>query len=308
MVSWSLDALDLEDPLNEEIWQHSPEEQERIQPYRDGWAIGEIGAQQAMRYPYRLPWVPDIVGRDWKSRDAVVIFGSAYGPLVGREGRPSFIAPHKYVRASNAAEFTKLYSEKVLQDRYYRRIAELGSTVVPVYRMIILDLGRVSFVRCSLDRDEGGDSVIGSTPELFTRHVQSPAANEWLWRRVLGTEAETVIALGKVAEHGILRLFSRNLRDVSIRDSSDASIRFVAKLEDHRWPLRNAHHSRTLKDRAAAASPPYWAVEGMTSEGILRAWRVAVVPHPTEARGDRSALVNYSVTSLRAAYQESTAS
>jgi hypothetical protein len=126
--------------LNAEIWAQSPEEQERIQPYRDVWAIGEVGAQQAMRHPHRLPWVPDVVGRDWQKPGAVVIFGSAYGAFVGREGRSGLVAPVEYARTPSAAVFTRLFHERVLPRRYYTRIAQLASAVVPSCRLVtILD-------------------------------------------------------------------------------------------------------------------------------------------------------------------------
>jgi len=303
MGFWSLDDLDLTDSLNRDIWTLSPEEQDRIQPYRSNWVPGEIGAQQAMRHPYRLPWVPDLVGRDWQNEDAVVIFGSAYGAFIGREDRPSSVAPHRYAGASSAAEFTKLFFDKVVPDRYYARIAELASTIVPSCRLaVVLDLCRVAFVRRLVERDKGGDGVVSNAPELFARYVESAVANDWLWRRVLGTKAETIVALGKVAEHGVLRLFASNLREVSIRDSSDANIRFPVKPGDHRWPRRSAHPKRTLKHRVEAGSPPYWAIEGRTSDGTQRAWCMAVVPHPTGAW--RPSFTTYPTTSaLRVAYR-----
>ncbi len=298
MAFWSLDQLDLMDPLNEEIWIRSPEEQESIQPYRDNWAIGETGAQQAMRHPHRLPWVPDIVGRDWRSREALTIFGSAYGAFVGREGRPGFVSPAEYARASSAAEFTKLFAAKVLPAPYYSRIARLASAVVPSCRLVgLLDVCRVAFVRCLEEDDEQGDRVVQCAPELFVRYIESPTANDWLWRRIVDSEAETVVALGLVAEHGVLRLFGRNLQEFSIRDSRGARIQFAMKPGDHRWPLRYAHSSRKLRQRIAEDSPSHWDVEGRTSAGTLRTWRVVVVPHPAARWSDPT----YPARALRAA-------
>jgi hypothetical protein len=82
-----IDELDLDDSINQEIWADSPNQLDHIQSYRADWKIGAVGAQQAMRHPHRLPWVPDPIGCDWKSRDAVFIFGSAYGPFIGGDDR-----------------------------------------------------------------------------------------------------------------------------------------------------------------------------------------------------------------------------
>ena len=67
MAFWALRNIDTRDALNEAMWAESPDVQATIQPYRDDWRVGEIGAQQAMRAPRRLPWVPDLVGVNWRS-------------------------------------------------------------------------------------------------------------------------------------------------------------------------------------------------------------------------------------------------
>jgi hypothetical protein len=286
MEFWSLDQLDLEDPINIEMWSRSAAEQDRIQPYRGDWQIGDVGAQQAMRFPHRLPWVPDPVGKGWDGRGALLVVGSAYGPFIGGDGRSHEIEPSEYACCS-CAEFGRVFFEKVIQRRpYYARVAELASAVVDSCRAVALfDLCRVAFVRRALGRDRGGDGVVTQAAQLFTNYVESPTPNDWLWRRVLGSEASVILALGTIAEHGVLRLFARNLRDPHIRDSADPSIRFDCKRDDHKWPTRYADGRRKLRDRVAAPSPLFWQVEGYTERGLHRAWRVVVVPHPTGAWG-----------------------
>lgn len=286
MDFWSLDHLDLEEPLNIEIWGRSAAEQDRIQPYRGDWRVGDVGAQQAMRFPHRLPWVPDPVGKDWCVRGALLVVGSAYGPFIGGDGRSHEIDPSEYACGS-CAEFGRVFFEKVIRRRpYYARVAEMASTVVASCRaMALFDLCRVAFVRRDVGRDQGGDGVVTQATQLFTNYVESPTPNDWLWRRVLGSESSVILALGTIAEHGVLRLFARNLRDFLIRDSADPSIRFNCRRDDYKWPSRYAAVRRKLRDRGAASSTPFWQVEGRTESGSHRTWRVAVVPHPTGAWG-----------------------
>lgn len=301
MPFWSLEYLDLEDSINVEIWNLSVDVQEQIQPYRDNWQLGEIGAQQAMRSPYRLPWVPDIVGHDWNKRQAVLVVGSSYGPFIGGDGRPHEIAPSEYARGSYK-EFGETFFAQIIRNRpYYRRVKEIVSEVVDSCRFLALfDLCRVAFVRRDPGRDKSNDKIINLAPELFTKYVESQTQNDWLWRRVLGSEANTVLTLGTVAEHGILRLFSRNLRDALISDSSDPTIRFSSNPIDYKWPARHANAERKLKHRTEVSIPPFWEVKGRTEAGMQRKWRVAVVPHPTGARGFS---LSDSQKVLRAAYE-----
>lgn len=264
MSFWSIDELDFNDPLNREIWSQSPEEQERIQPYRNNWIVGEIGAQQAMRHPFRLPWVPDPVGRDWQTRDALIICGSAYGPFIGGDGRIHEVQPRDYAACTSSAEFSKLFFQKVIRARsYYSQIAELASAAVRSCRLVALvDLCRVAFVRVSPLRDIGNDRIVRDNSKLFTTYIDSPIANQLLWRRIFMSQATTIVALGTIAEHGILRLFARNLRGVSICDSQNPTIRFFARDNDHRWPAQYAHILRKLHHRKEAPTPPYWDIRG----------------------------------------------
>ena len=301
MTFWSLSELDVEDRLNAEIWAQSPEQQEHIQPYRDDWRTGEIGAQQVMRSPYRLPWVPDPVGQEWRSDHAVLVFGSAYGPFIGGEGWHHELQPQDY-QVESSADFMKVFFEKVIYTRsYYSRIAQLASAVIPSCCLLgVVDLCRVAFVRRDFPCDHGGDKIARCAPELFTRYVESTAASNWLWRRILESRASTLVALGTIAEHGLLRLFNRHAKALSICDSQDSNIRFKTGSTDRRWPSQYARKGRKLKDRKEAQAPPYWNIVAQTSDDLPRSWRLTVVPHPTGARGGWDS--EYSRMAIRAAY------
>jgi hypothetical protein len=281
---WSVHELDLDDSLNLRIWTDSPGEQERIQPYRADWKIGDIGAQQAMRHPHRLPWVPDPVGLDWRSRDAMLILGSAYGPFIGGDNRPGEMEPQEY-DCESSGDFLKCFLRQVVETRpYYRKIADLASTAIPSCRLLALaDLCRVAYVRREDSKDFGGDLIARSAAELFSEFVESNTASMWLWRRIVESEASAMVALGTVAEHGILRLFSRHLQDFSIRDSQDETIRFLAREGNAGWLSQYAHGRRQLQDRSRATVPPFWEISGQVMGGVRRTWRLAVVPHPTGA-------------------------
>jgi hypothetical protein len=300
MNFWLLNNLDLRDKLNMEIWSRSIVEQEKIQPYQSNWQVGEIGAQQAMRFPFRLPWVPDLVGHDWNKQDSLLIVGSAYGAFIGGDGRQHEIAPHSYA-CETCEQFSKVFFEKMIggQRSYYARVSELASAVIKSCRSLALfDLCRVAFVRRAPRRDQFGDGIVNCAPELFTQYVETSKSNEWLWRRIIGSEATTILTLGTIAEHGILRLFARNLHDSLISDSIDSTIVFEVKNANHKWPARYAAIRRKLKSRKAMSSPPFWKVEGRTEAGLHRTWNVAVAPHP----GAREDFGSYAIEALREAY------
>ncbi|MEJ7710699.1 MAG: hypothetical protein WKF84_12735 [Pyrinomonadaceae bacterium] len=143
----------------------------------------------------------------------MLVVGSAYGSFIGGDGRRGEIAADLYA-SGTFEEFGKVFFEKVIRlRRYYIEVSKLASEVIDSCRLVALfDLCRVAFVRRASGCDIGGDGVVNCAPELFTQYVESAKSNEWLWRRVIGSEANTILALGTVAEHGVLRLFAHNLQ------------------------------------------------------------------------------------------------
>lgn len=275
--------------------------QATIQPYRDDWQIGEIGAQQAMRAPRRLPWVPDLVGVNWRSEKALIVVGSAYGAFITNSYGRHEMSPSDYDQPT-AGAFQKRFFDAVVAGReYYTRVARLtGHAIQDASHLALFDLCRVALVECGRPRDRGGDKVVSKAVGLFCRYVESTVPHGWLWRRFIGSDASAVVALGKVAEHGLLRLFATYLTHAHIVDSLDPSISFTA-LQSDRWPATPADRRRPISARTHQNTVAYWRVSGLTAAGTRRDWRVAVVPHPTGARDDRP---EYSRRAVAAAFLE----
>src|SRR5437867_6996490 len=76
----------MDDPINREIWFQSGDMQRQISQ-RHGVACG---AQQAMPKPDErrfgpdnpLPWVPDLVGTEFKSGNGILVVGSSYNGFI----------------------------------------------------------------------------------------------------------------------------------------------------------------------------------------------------------------------------------
>ena len=81
---WDQNSLDFNDELNHVIWSESPSHQMEIQHPNELQVPGSIGAQQAMIGQKPLPWVPDIVGKEWQSPQSIFVVGSAYAGFVKR--------------------------------------------------------------------------------------------------------------------------------------------------------------------------------------------------------------------------------
>jgi hypothetical protein len=142
---------------------------------------------------------------------------------------------------------------------------------------------------------------------LFAKYVESPTPADWIWRRIVGTEADTIVALGTVAEHGLIRLFAQRLHGVQCRDSDDSSIQFSIAGTGAKWPKYYAEAERMIHHRAARTSPPYWSISGVTHTGVHRTWRLAVAYHPSSRESRKASAVHstnaeYNVAALRAAY------
>jgi uracil-DNA glycosylase len=246
MTYWNADELDFEDPLNRKIWDQSPSLQLQIDPPDNLQLPGSVGAQQAMTGATPLPWVPDIVGRRVSEGKGIAILGSAYAGFIrGLSKRGNTITEHHY-RNTTMAEFQRAFLRHVVTEdpSYYRKIERSLSSVLPLDRVCLFDLCRVSFVQRASGtnanrKDDSGDRVVRADPAKFVSYVENETAEAWTWARIADSRPQIVVALGTIAEHGVLRLFAR--RSATIARTKNAADTWRSNAADtDRWPLRYA--------------------------------------------------------------------
>jgi hypothetical protein len=127
-----------------------------------------------LRFPYRLPWVPDLVGYDWQKRDALLIVESAYATFIGGDRRQHEIAPDLYASES-CEQFGKVFFDKLIggQRLYYRRVSKLASAVIKSCRLLALfDLCRVALVRRA-DECDKGVMELPNAPQSFLHNTSN---------------------------------------------------------------------------------------------------------------------------------------
>jgi len=121
---------------------------------------------------------------------------------------------------------------------YYGRIAALLCGYVPLENMVLMDLCRASFVR-----REGptavtsGDLVIKAALGVYQSYVEAGA--DWTWQRLSHSHVRMVIALGKLAEKGMLANLRNNGCKVdALRFRDQTGVRmFTASFPDNHPPL-----------------------------------------------------------------------
>lgn len=278
--TWTLDDVVLDDALNDEMWRESPTVQMAIQPPQATWGTDAFGVQQVMRGEPILPWVPDVVGRDHQLPGAVVVIGAAYAgilPRLGQErpGQDSLTAA-KVREMGGPSEFLRVFVPEVMpRFSYYRGIAKSMPSGVGARKLVLADLCRASFVRRSPICDVA-TGVVDAAPNLFSLYVEHERQQDWLWRRVNETRAEVLVALGTVAEHGVLRLLCR--RGASIRCSTASSVVFEPRPGE--WPCDHANTKRKIG--AWKDLPNGWWVASTRD----RTWKVVTIPHPSQSGVD----------------------
>jgi hypothetical protein len=101
----------------------------------------------------------------------------------------------------------------------------------------------VSFVeRDALGGFKGGDGIVRRHCKLFEQYVEHPQNQSWLWDRLTDTEANRIVALGTIAEHGLLRLFARRGLEVRIQGVQPN----LSACPGGSWVKRYAAQARTL--------------------------------------------------------------
>ena len=220
MSYWEQTNFKLVDALNTEMWTQSPQLQRTIQPPHELIQPGSIGAQQAMlenNSEAILPWVPDIVGKEAEGGRTILIFGASYAGFIREYScRNACLRLADYLQAANWAEFQRCFLDNVVVSdaAYYGKLASLLSSAgIPASRIILSDLCTNSIVRrCAINNRRQDDSrqPCKDRAEVFHRYVKNPVVAGWTWRRITECGAKRIIALGHIAEHGLLRLFNRH--------------------------------------------------------------------------------------------------
>lgn len=298
------DCYDFGDPTNEQVWEESPRRQHEIQHPATVAAPGMFGAQQAMLTAgivpgfdanTVLPWVPDLVGREWKSKGAVFLVGSAYAGFIREySGRNATMSLLRYATARTARQFQERFFQDVVEpDRdYYGKLAMLfghlpaGLPLRSGSQICIMDLCRASFVRRGLrtgrrtEWDKPGDRIVkdsaaGPPPHVFQEYVDQN--NDWTWQRFVNSQASKIVALGTITEHGLLRLFQAKGFTITEEGHPDAVHLPACHTKSAEWVRRYAAQDRTLAYWIQHHS--WWKVEGEVS-GQLRTWRILPVYHP----------------------------
>jgi hypothetical protein len=265
------------------MWSRSPDLQREIQPPPKARLAG-VGAQQAMVPGGRvLPWIPDILGRDWCRPESLLIIGAAYGPFVqGFARRTQTVSPAVCENASTWPDFQDCVLRGLLEDdsSYYSRLMAFAAvTGQPTASsgIAVLNLCRTSFVeRNATGRFRGGDGVVMRHCGLFERYVEHPQNQSWLWRRVTGTGSTRIIAVGAIAEHGLLRLFMRQRCELRIAGTLERLRTFTGGA----WVKHYARPRRQLSfwtDRST-----WWGIRGM-HRGQERVWRLLPIAHPADS-------------------------
>lgn len=102
---------------------------------------------------------------------------------------------------------------------------------------------------------------------------------EWTWRRLATSNAYRIVALGTIAEHGLLRLFARRGFVIAERGRSVE----IKPHSDDAWTKHYAVVGRTLGYWLEQQA--WWTVTGKL-DGHLRKWTLLPVFHPAWSQGD----------------------
>jgi hypothetical protein len=140
-----------------------------------------------------------------------------------------------YTSATSVGEFQERFLKSVVERcaAYYRPIAGLASAAGGTAGIPLFDLCRASFVERGAEQslhrrtDRSVDGVVCKAAAVYERYVESDDAADWLWSRITGSAASRIVALGRIAEHGLLRLFARH--DLRISPSSAPSTEWKPK-------------------------------------------------------------------------------
>ena len=293
---WNQANFRVADAVNSERWTRSPQLQLEIQPPSTLVAPGSVGPQQAMLEPESalgidqntvLPWVPDLVGSEANGDQAILIFGAAYAGFIREYScRGACLSLADYVKAAKESNglgwvaFQRQFLKNVVtpDSAYYGRLASLLTSVgVPARRIVLADLCSNSIVKRTMTnnrrRDDSRQPCRDRAP-AFCNYVAHPVVAGWTWRRIIGSGARRIIALGHIAEHGLLKLFKAN--GASITCDGQPWSQLDQPTNTAAWVDQYADPSKKLG---------YWLTPGRWWTILLpeTAFRLLPVYHPSTA-------------------------
>jgi hypothetical protein len=247
-----------------------------------------------------LPWVPDLLGEEWTHECGIVIVGQNYGQFItGYTKRTKRMSAYDYVSATTWQAFQHAFVNDVVIDDndYYELLAPLLQTTKSNARFIVTDLVRNTLVKRSTPKRRAGsvqriDTNIDLNDvehcRVYGSYADLPESKTGLWDRLTGTKAPTVVALGRAALCGLLRLFVNKGCTVTEHQSGTPW-----KYRGERW-MYNCGIS-SVKGRLTNRD---WHV--VNSPVLQRSWHVVLVAHPATENNQYAAAVNV-ITAARAA-------
>src|SRR5689334_13812631 len=243
-----------DDPVNRSIWTDSLALQRKIVE-REAQPL-QVGAQQAMPKPRDaanfsasdpLPWVPDLVGTNFGNdpRSVLVVASSYNGFIEGYSARQAVMPLVYYVNAKNDTShglerFCHDFVDYVVErdaDYYQPTLRDLLRPAgCDPDSCCLTDLCKASFVErgTGLDGgnrgDKGDDSVVRKYWKQWIVYVSgladaegdAPLSYQWLWRRM--QQCRVVVALGTIAEYGVLKVLLRMAAEPSAFSWTDSRV------------------------------------------------------------------------------------
>jgi hypothetical protein len=189
----------MDDPLNRTIWNESPGRQMKIFP-PCAPKVGMVAAAQAFVEPPPLPWVPDLVGRNWQKRGSVLVMGIGYADFFYRPTRPHRMHLRDYREAKEPASFQAAFLERVVRGdtAYYEKIADLLENAgVALECTVITDIRRASFGCWDGTRITAGTGVLRNYDTAFRPYVHQN--QDWHNSRLDKGGFRVIVTLGGAA-------------------------------------------------------------------------------------------------------------
>jgi hypothetical protein len=325
---WATAHLDLQDLLNSRIWKESIALQLTIQSPQALQTINAIGAQQAMIDPdpkgqppitlgTLLPWVPDLLGSNWEDPEAVLVVGSAYAGFIreyNAAGAGMRLADYLASVSHHHSSFQTAFIQQVVRDfrTYYGFVERLGRALngdeANARDIAVTELCKASFVmRVGNDgpeqwaanagytttgrivrRDDSAEPNGDRSASIFSDYAENTKAAGWLWDRLTSGSARRTLALGRVAEHGLLRCFGFRQEVTDIRCSKGPWTRH-RNPDTNTWArVRNRAEPKLNIDHWLQAGE-WWTVSAMIA-GQPRDWHVLPIRHPARQTVDVTAV------------------